>query len=67
MPDLVQYSLALPKANVDRVAFARVQSRDPWMLVSLSCVRPRGDDAIAVRVELDVGEAPPFSLTPRLT
>lgn len=64
-PELVRYALALPGSNVDRVAFVWLRPREPWLLVSLACVRPRGDDLVAVMVELDVEDPPPFSLTPR--
>ena len=64
-PELVHYALALPASSVDRAAFVWLRPREPWLLVSLARVRPRGDDLVAVMVELDAKDPPPFSLTPR--
>jgi DNA-binding CsgD family transcriptional regulator len=64
-PDLAHYAFALARSSVERAAFVWVQPPGPWMLVSLACVRPRGDDLVAAMVELDPKDSPPYLLTPR--
>jgi branched-chain amino acid transport system substrate-binding protein len=64
-PPLVRYATALPGSGAMRVAFAWVEPHEPWILASLSCFAPGGDEQLAVRVELDVRPTPPCSLTQR--
>jgi branched-chain amino acid transport system substrate-binding protein len=64
-PELVRYALALRESGISRASFAWVQPREPWVLASLTCVTPRGNEMVAVMVELEVQERPPFSLTER--